>query len=234
MLSRRPYQCFGKVCAGRRVGCDSTPCAEELCSLVEKFEHALNITATHANTLRELKSRLHLTSSSPDVTYYAARLIPYLGRFADGIETPHEVMYGGGRANDVLGTSSKWFLNEFVNDFARCILVYDPNIDETYYILIARCWKQIKTAFRLGEEEDSLLENPSVYRHIETVVRNLLAFFNYRDESVDEDFWRRPHFEARHYLNRETRLNGKVELDGTLRSVPSTWISYKDDEYAEN
>jgi hypothetical protein len=206
---------------------------KELCLLVEKFEHSLNISTTHADTLRELKSRLHLTSPSPDVTYYAARLIPYLGRFDDGIETPHEVMYGDGRNNDVLGTSSKWFLNEFVNDFARCILVYDPNIDERYYILIARCWKQIKTAFRL-EEEDSPLENRSVYRHIETVVRNLLAFFNYMDEVVDEDFWRRPHFEARDYLHRDTRLNGKMESDGSLRKVPSTWVSYKDDEYTEN
>ena len=71
----------------------------------------------------------------------------------------------------------------------------------------ARCWKQIKTAFRLEEEEDSPLENRSVTRHIETVVRNLLAYFNYVDKVDDEDFWDRPHFEARDYLNRDTRVS---------------------------
>ena len=109
---------------------------KELCLLVEKFEHSLHITTTHWNTLRQLKSLLPLTSPAPDVTVYAARLIPYLGRFDDTLGTPHEVMYGGGRDNDELGINSKWFLNEFINDFARCILDYDPNIDETYFILM--------------------------------------------------------------------------------------------------
>ena len=108
----------------------------ELRVLCEKFEGKLNIVQRHRSQITDLKQRLHFISSSPSVMVHAGYLVPFLGRFNDTVDMPHERMYWNSQRSQFTGILSPWFANGFIANYARFILEYDPNISSKVYHLV--------------------------------------------------------------------------------------------------
>lgn len=109
---------------------------KELLLLMQKFELNLNIVNSHKATITELKRRLHFITGAPSVMQYASKLVPYLGRFQETVEIPHQRMYWNKKKSAFVGILSRWYANTFVKIYGRFILEYNPDVSSKIYHLM--------------------------------------------------------------------------------------------------